>query len=156
MAHRPFKHVLGETSLERKCRLLFGPCLFLSIVIAFVLVDYIAEDLVHESQDKVVSAARQHSEAYMDMSLLKLHFKLPLYSREEAQDVDQSRRLRPIGLHAHAAQGRTQRSIVDGDDCPEAGVVVVAEDDLLVVVLNQSIEDAHAVDVPAVGGFQQA
>ena len=31
MSYRSLKRVLGETSLERKCRLLFGVCLFVLI-----------------------------------------------------------------------------------------------------------------------------
>jgi signal transduction histidine kinase len=35
MSYRSFKRVLGETSLERKCRILFGACLFLLIAASF-------------------------------------------------------------------------------------------------------------------------
>ncbi len=35
MSYRSFKRVLGETSLERKCRFLFGACLFLLIAGSF-------------------------------------------------------------------------------------------------------------------------
>lgn len=37
MSYRSIKRVLGETSLERKCRLLFGACLFLLITASFWL-----------------------------------------------------------------------------------------------------------------------
>lgn len=75
MPYRPLRHVLGETNLERKCRLLFGPCLFFSIFIAFLLVDYVAEKLVVERQLKVVEAGREQGAAYVDMSLMKQHFR---------------------------------------------------------------------------------
>src|SRR6185295_8284599 len=35
MSYRSFKRVLGETSLERKCRFLFGACLFFLITGSF-------------------------------------------------------------------------------------------------------------------------
>jgi two-component system sensor histidine kinase BarA len=35
MGYRPFKNILGETSLERKCRFLFGLCLFVLIAGSF-------------------------------------------------------------------------------------------------------------------------
>jgi hypothetical protein len=35
MAYRSLKNVLGETSLERKCRFLFGLCLFVLIAGSF-------------------------------------------------------------------------------------------------------------------------
>jgi two-component system sensor histidine kinase BarA len=47
--YRSVKRLLGETSLERKCRLLFGFCLLLLIGGAFWWVDTVAERLVHET-----------------------------------------------------------------------------------------------------------
>ena len=35
MSYRAFKRLLGETSLERKCRFLFGACLFFLIASSF-------------------------------------------------------------------------------------------------------------------------
>ena len=46
MSYRSIKRVLGETSLERKCRLLFGGCLLLLISGTFWGVDRIAGNLV--------------------------------------------------------------------------------------------------------------
>ncbi len=46
MGYRSLKKYLGETNLERKCRWLFGICLFGLIFFAFFLVDWIGEDLV--------------------------------------------------------------------------------------------------------------
>ena len=37
MSYRSFKRVLGETSLERKCRILFGVSLLLLISIVFTV-----------------------------------------------------------------------------------------------------------------------
>lgn len=46
MGYRSLKRVLGETNIERKCRWLFGLCLFVLVLVAFGLVDYIGERLV--------------------------------------------------------------------------------------------------------------
>ena len=48
MSYRSFKRVLGETSLERKCRILFGVSLLLLIATAFWYAGRTAEKLVRE------------------------------------------------------------------------------------------------------------
>lgn len=48
MSYRSFKRVLGETSLERKCRFLFGACLLLLITSSFWLYGWRTENLVYE------------------------------------------------------------------------------------------------------------
>jgi len=48
MSYRSFKRVLGETSLERKCRFLFGTCLFLLIAGSFWWYGMQTEKLVHK------------------------------------------------------------------------------------------------------------
>ncbi|MDP6446674.1 MAG: ATP-binding protein [Pirellulaceae bacterium] len=78
MAYRSLKRVLSETTLERKCRLLFGSCLFFLIFIGFILLDQIAVDQIKKTELQVHESARQQGEAYVDMSMLKLHFtKIP-------------------------------------------------------------------------------
>lgn len=47
MSYRSLKRVLGETNLERKCRLLFGVCLFLLIAASFWWYGNQTEKLVH-------------------------------------------------------------------------------------------------------------
>ena len=37
MSYRSFKHLLGETSLERKCRFIFGLGIFLLVTVRFLL-----------------------------------------------------------------------------------------------------------------------
>ena len=46
MSYRSFKRVLGETSLERKCRFLFGACLLILITLSFFWYGTKTEDLV--------------------------------------------------------------------------------------------------------------
>jgi two-component system sensor histidine kinase BarA len=49
MSYRSFKEILGETSLERKCRFLFGLCLLLLITGSFWWYGSRTEDLVYTS-----------------------------------------------------------------------------------------------------------
>src|ERR1700745_594093 len=48
MSYRAFKRLLGETSLERKCRFLFGACILLLITASFWLYAYLTEHLAYE------------------------------------------------------------------------------------------------------------
>src|SRR5580692_4334915 len=48
MSYRAFKHLLGETSLERKCRFLFGAGILLLITGSFWLYAYRTEGLAYE------------------------------------------------------------------------------------------------------------
>ncbi|MCU0959778.1 MAG: ATP-binding protein [Pirellulaceae bacterium] len=66
MSYRSIKRVLGETSLERKCRLLFGACLLLLITGAFWGVDRIAGNLV-------MTNTRNHGHDLIDIIMIKVH-----------------------------------------------------------------------------------
>lgn len=68
MSYRSFKRVLGENSIERKCRLLFGSCLLLLITGSFWWYGKRTENLVHEKNE---STGRQLVDAFM----LKYHFR---------------------------------------------------------------------------------
>lgn len=48
MSYRSIKRVLGETSLERKCRFLFGACLLLLITASFWLYSFQTESIVNQ------------------------------------------------------------------------------------------------------------
>jgi two-component system, NarL family, sensor histidine kinase BarA len=48
MSYRAFKRLLGETSLERKCRFLFGACILLLITASFWLYAYRTEHLAYD------------------------------------------------------------------------------------------------------------
>jgi two-component system sensor histidine kinase BarA len=92
MGYRSLKRVLGETSLERKCRLLFGACLLLLILGAFWWVDSIAENLVIET-------TRSKGRDRVDMLMLKSHFETWVTKREPgetAQDTDARKFLRKV------------------------------------------------------------
>ncbi len=67
--------MLGETSLERKSRMLFGSCLLLLITGAFWWVDSIAEQLVLET-------TRSKGRDLVDMVLLSRHFTAWRHEKE--------------------------------------------------------------------------
>jgi hypothetical protein len=48
MSYRAFKRLLGETSLERKCRFLFGAGILLLITLSFWLYGYQTEQLAYD------------------------------------------------------------------------------------------------------------
>lgn len=52
MSYRSLKHVLGETSLERKCRILFGVCLFFLITGSFWWYGTETEQLLDKQNEK--------------------------------------------------------------------------------------------------------
>src|SRR5437667_4297878 len=48
MSYRAFKRLLGETSLERKCRFLFGAGILLLITLSFWFYAYLTEHLAYD------------------------------------------------------------------------------------------------------------
>ena len=74
MSYRSFKRVLGETNLERKCRLLFGGCLFLLITGSFWWSGQRMENFV-EAQN------RQAGRDYVDSIILKYHW--PIWDNDD-------------------------------------------------------------------------
>ena len=52
MSYRSLKRVLGETSLERKCRLLFGACLLLLITASFWWYGSRTENIVYRQNSE--------------------------------------------------------------------------------------------------------
>ncbi len=80
MSYRSIKRVLGETSLERKCRLLFGGCLLLLITGTFWGVDRIAGNLV-------MTNTRNHGHDLIDIIMIKVH-SLFFETRPNAVDAE--------------------------------------------------------------------
>src|SRR3954447_2813701 len=68
MSYRSFKRVLGETSLERKCRFLFGACLLMLISGSFWWYSSRTEDLVVES-------SRRAGRGFVDFALVQKHWE---------------------------------------------------------------------------------
>ncbi len=75
MSYRSIKRVLGETSLERKIRILFGVILLGLIAGAFLWVNRITEELIREN-----TRAKAHS--LIETHLLRIHFEKVHITRE--------------------------------------------------------------------------
>ncbi len=89
MSYRTFKHLLGETSLERKCRFIFGSGIFALVALSFTLYGLKTESLVIGRSEQ---AARMQAQEVLE----KIHYKS--YVRPELADlVDRmSRELKPL------------------------------------------------------------
>lgn len=88
MSYRSFKRVLGETSLERKCRFLFGACLLLLITGSFWLYGKRTEDLVYKQN-------RNNGRLVVDTIMMIAHWqKLTTGEDEKPFVVDISESLR--------------------------------------------------------------
>ena len=68
MSYRSFKRVLGETSLERKCRFLFGLCLLTLITMSFWWYSAVTEELVYK-------AGRTMAEGLADLAFAQHHYE---------------------------------------------------------------------------------
>lgn len=73
MSYRSIKRVLGESSLERKIRILFGICLLVLIAGSFLWVSKITEELIREN-------TRDRASDILKIHLLKVHFKSTKFS----------------------------------------------------------------------------
>ena len=69
MSYRSFKHLLGETSLERKCRFIFGLGILLLVTVSFFLYGKKTEELV-------LMQTTQNARMHVDDALNKYHTKL--------------------------------------------------------------------------------
>jgi len=79
MGYRSIKRALGETNLERKCRVLFGLCLGLLIGLTFWRVDVIGEGLVKQT-------IHQMGRDWANISLYRLHW----HAMENNEDFRES------------------------------------------------------------------
>src|ERR1700676_802074 len=80
MSYNSFKRVLGETSLERKCRFLFGACLLFLIAGSFWWYGSRTESVVYDSR-------RNDGQRLVDAVMLQRHWMkmdVPLNSHEFA------------------------------------------------------------------------
>jgi two-component system, NarL family, sensor histidine kinase BarA len=69
VSYRSFKHLLGETSLERKCRFIFGLGILLLVTVSFFLYGKKTEELVRMQ-------TTQNARAHVDDALNKYHTKV--------------------------------------------------------------------------------
>ncbi len=68
MSYRSFKHLLGETSLERKCRFIFGLGIFLLVTVSFLLYGLKTEALVKKQ-------TTQTALMLVNPTLMNIHYK---------------------------------------------------------------------------------
>ena len=68
MAYRSFTDIVGESSLERKCRFLFGLCLLLLITGSFWWYGFRTEELVY-------TTTRNTGRNFVDTAMLQLHWE---------------------------------------------------------------------------------
>ena len=80
MSYRSIKRVLGETSLERKCRFLFGACLLLLIAASFWLYGSRTERIVYRQN---LTAAK----ILVDQTLYIRHWEQWTAKKEESQEL---------------------------------------------------------------------
>lgn len=100
MSYRSIKRVIGETSLERKCRFLFVACLTVLLTVTFWWVEHIAEDLVE-------GTAIRKSRDLVDAALLRYHWEQWAISDPKA-DQQHSEALREMAREL-ARDLQTQR-----------------------------------------------
>ena len=68
MGYRSIKRVLGETNLERKCRILFGMFLVVVLLMSFLGVYRVSQKLIYDT-------TQRKGRDYAEMGLLKHHFE---------------------------------------------------------------------------------
>src|SRR5262245_40139875 len=81
MSYRAFKRLLGETSLERKCRFLFGIAIPVLISLSFLLYAYQTEHLAY---DQAVNSCR----LLVNPSLGQYHVKKFLEKSRDPMTID--------------------------------------------------------------------
>jgi len=81
MAYRSFTELLGETSLERKCRFLFGLCLFALIATSFWWYGSRTEQLVYAS-------TRSTGRHLVDAIMLQYHWKTLEKEQQYASTIE--------------------------------------------------------------------
>jgi two-component system sensor histidine kinase BarA len=80
MSYRGIKRVLGESSLERKIRILFGICLLLLIAGSFLWVNRITEDLIRlNTQDQARSLKPEY--------ILRTHLKNAKFTDDSSRPL---------------------------------------------------------------------
>jgi signal transduction histidine kinase len=81
MSYRTFKRTLGETNLERKCRLLFGTCLLPLIAGSFWWYG--------TQTDKIVVGQNRYiGEQFVDTAMMRAHVSVFANSLSEVQEAD--------------------------------------------------------------------
>ena len=101
MSYRSFKHLLGETSLERKCRFIFGLGILLLVSVSFFLYGKKTEELVRMQ-------TTQNARAHVDDALNKYHTKLLFEQRLRVRHQRDLGRVRVARRSAQVQGSRPQ------------------------------------------------
>lgn len=104
MSYRSIKRVLGETSLERKCRFLYGTCLLLLITGSFWWYGQSTEQLVHNNN-------RSTGRHLVDAVLMKIHWK-----SEESSSFGWDRHVEKSALDLEYVTYKWQVMVLDPED----------------------------------------
>lgn len=101
MSYRSIKRVLGENSLERKCRILFGICMLLLIGGSFWGVMRLTEDFIRAD-------TRRKSRELLEMHFLKKHM-----AEMQIADQDASRLLKTMGEGFSRSDAKIDSIVLD-------------------------------------------
>ncbi|MHB1037512.1 MAG: sensor histidine kinase [Pirellulales bacterium] len=112
MSYRSFKRVLGETSLERKCRFLFGACLLLLITGSFWIYGKRTEELVEKQN-------RNKGQLLVDTIMTLYHWEHITW-KDLLGGIDATRKRFPPGQdESHSSPGTAASSPDDGTRNPD-------------------------------------
>jgi hypothetical protein len=152
MSYRSVKKVLGETNLERKCRVLFGLSLLALISVSFWFYGKRTTQLIEEKN-------RDTGRRLVDSALLKYHWlKWRTDERERQEVADYSRSMENLDYEWH---------VIDFNPPPNPGDKIVAPEDawerehlpMLKALLQRSL-DEYEVELQehraAVAQFEEA
>ena len=101
MSYRSFKRVLGETNLERKCRLLFGCCLLLLITGSFWWSGRRLEKSFHDQMQRA-------GHDFVDSIMLKIH-TLVWHEKQSQNEQDPDVLMSEALLHEMIRDLQTQK-----------------------------------------------
>src|SRR5947208_822396 len=100
MSYRAFKRLLGETSLERKCRFLFGAGILVLITASFWLYAYQTEHLAYDQTtttcrvlvDSIFSKWHQEKTIAREQEAIAQALKNPGLSQDYKEGLEASKR----------------------------------------------------------------
>lgn len=150
MSYRSIKRVIGETSLERKCRFLFVAGLTVLLAVTFWWVEHIAEKLVEQT-------AIRKSRDLVDAVLLRYHWE-QWDAPDPASDQQHAEALRSMTREL-TRDLQTQKydwAILALEETPAADLPASAEEREILVRLKAKLSAqietrSHQTDLPGLG-----
>jgi len=140
MAPRSIKRVIGETSLERKCRLLFVSCLAILVSIAFWGVGHIAENLVKET-------AIRKGRDFVELALLRHHLPMMTQVPEGEDPEDWEKFLaelqRDLGTQSY------ERKFLALEELPWAEMPADSREEEILRTLKKQLQEQLRVEAEA-------